>query len=45
MLVRIVEVTSERVRVVDDDTGAANVVGTDLEIYELPVPTDALQPA
>lgn len=45
MYVRIVEVTSGRVRVVDDDTGAASVVGANLQTYDLPVPTDALRPA
>ena len=45
MYVRIVEVTSERVRVVDDDTGAAAVVGANLTTYDLPVPTEDLRPA
>lgn len=45
MLVRIVEVTSDRLRVVDDASGAANVVGANLPTYDLPVPTDALRPA
>ena len=39
MYVRIVEVTPDRVRVVDDDTGAAAVVGANLTTYDLPVPT------
>lgn len=43
MLVRIVEVTPDRVRVVDDDTGAAAVVGANLQTYDLPVPTAALR--
>lgn len=43
MLVRIVEVTADRVRVVDDDTGAAAVVGANLQTFTLPVPTDELR--
>lgn len=43
MPVRIVEVTSERVRVVDDADRAANVVGADLTTYDLPVPTASLR--
>lgn len=45
MLVRIVEVTPDRVRVVDDETGAAAVVGANLTTYDLPVPNDGLRPA
>jgi hypothetical protein len=45
MVVRIVEVTSDHVRVVDDDTGAAAVVGANLATYDLPVPADTLRPA
>lgn len=43
MIVRIVEVTPERLRVVDDDTGAAAVVGANLETYDLPVQTTGLE--
>lgn len=43
MIVRIVEVRADVVRVIDDDTGAAAVVGANLETYELPAPTDALR--
>lgn len=45
MVVRIVEVRPDRVRVVDDDTGAAAAVGANLETFDLPVPTTELRPA
>lgn len=45
MRVSIVEVTADRVRVVDDEDGTAAVVGANLPTYDLPVPTDALRPA